>query len=208
MRVLLRSGGMSIRGMSIIGGVVAAVITMLAVFCFSKSLISYRKSAIGVRDTQIAEAYAAELLEFFRSHKSDQLKEYLKLNPIGGGLEPYPFCAHVNILDRTADKIVNEDPLAALPTFTGLPGSGNLRANRYYQVQIVNVKTLAVNKARCADTAKSIYLNGRIPVAPNETIALSSEERFLITVGVTWVAQRMNKEDVKRVVLTTLIPEG
>lgn len=195
-------------GITIIELVVALGLILGSVFYFCHSLSSSRKAALHVRDTVIAESYATELLEFLRSHTSDQLKQYLAVNPINPTFNPYFFCSHINILDRAADKLLNENPIATLPQVSSLPGSGNLRPNRYFQIQIVDIKSLAINKNRCANTAKEVYIFGRTPVLPGETIALQADERFLITVGVSWIPSDQSLQNVKRVVLTSLIPSS
>lgn len=195
---------------------VSAVILFASSFYFLKSLQGGAVTTGVLSDTATAEWYAIELLEFFRSHTSDQLKAYLALNPFQDttcpGCGPYPLCAHVNYLDRKEGKILNEDPLAYLPSPNLMDaGDGALKANRYYQVSVVDMTGTATDDAMrlqknfCAMTAKQVYLSQRTPV-PGETKELGAQDRFLVTVGVTWVPKGKTVAEERHVVLTTLLP--
>jgi hypothetical protein len=65
------------------------------------------------------------------------------------------------------------------------------KANRFYQIFVVNVDTMDIQTTYCNNNAITMP-----PLSPNE--------RFLITVGVSWVPH--GRIEVKRMVLTTLIP--
>lgn len=159
-----------------------------------------------MKNRTTAETYASELLEFFVSHTSDQLKRYLEINPVDGlstgGLGAYPLCSHVNILDRVRGAVLNSDPIAELPVFNDAGAPIGLKANRFFQVQIVDMTTMNVRRDICDKTARQIFLFGRAPAA-GETTGLAENERFLITVGMTWPGGRNN---IERVVLSTVIP--
>ena len=156
-----------------------------------------------------AEHLATELLEYFQSYSSAEMQSYLATNPMGGK-NAYPLCAHINLLDRrqqcTADEIqrgtcviedilFNEDPVAAIPPHllpAGPSTSFSTRPNRFYMVQVVDLETMAVRKDVCdqAVTAKSFSLG------PNE--------RFLITVGVTWFPPG-ERSSLERIVASTIL---
>lgn len=163
------------------------------------------------RQAFAAQAYSVELMEFLRSHSHRQFKLYLARNPIDnlkmGGKGAYFLCAHINIIDRTVIDggytLRNPDPIAELPVSV----MGNPKVipgpNRFYMVQVVDARTLEVNKALCEKTARSLYLFGEAPVAGQDT-ELGEFERFFITVGVSWLPAGMDSP--KRIAMSTMIP--
>lgn len=199
------------RGDSLISVLLSVFAILVGFVWFARSQSSAGRASAGLQSNLVAEAYATELLEYFRSQTPDRLKANLATNPISATDAPYPLCAHVNLLDRpdtTAAKtiLLNEDPLAALPVPNALDGSDARRAaNRFYQVQVVNLKTLAVRKDLCGLTAAQTLLFGRAPTGM-ETGSFTVDDRFLVTVGVSWVPKDRNADDVKRIALTAVIP--
>ena len=177
-----------------------------SVFRSQKRLVLADKVRI-VRPNGVAVTATSEYLS-----EPEQLKANFSKNPIDSKLEPYKLCAHINLLNRDDGVILNEDPLARLPPITLDGNTAKTKANRYYQIQIANIKgddkndAITVNKDRCANTAKDLYLNGNAP-AKGETVELGPDERFVITVGVSWLQRDKKGDNVRQVVLSSLIPE-
>lgn len=204
-------------GSTLITVAVSGVILFSSLFYFLRGLGQGGMASASLQNTTVAEWYAMELLEFLRSHRNDQLKGYLQENPFKkttcSQCGPYPLCAHINYLDRKENFIVNEDPIAELPTSNPLnAGDGPLRANRFYQVSIVDAvgdaehDEMKLQKQFCAYTANQICLANLEPTA-EEKIKLKPNDRFLITVGVTWVPKGKTIAEEKSVVLSTLLPD-
>jgi len=150
--------------------------------------------------TAIAQLYSVELLEFFRGFGSGELKAYLSTNPINESTDSqalYKLCSHVNLQDRinstdTNRILLNADPVAELPA-TKLDGlTEKTRANRFYVVRIVDATTLAVNKFACNLPAKDY--------------TLAKTERYLVSVGVSWVPKRGAASNARKEILSSLIP--
>ncbi len=201
------------RGSQILFLVIASVIVIMGVMYFAKSLMYSREQSAQLNESVIAESYAVELLEFLRSQTPEQLKANFAVNPIDSNLEPYKFCSHVNLLNRSDGIVLNEDPIARMPsTILDIGTSAKTKANRYYQVQVADIKgtavsdTIQVNKDLCKNSAKEVFLNGNAKVGA-ETIELLPDERFILTVGVSWLQKDKTGENVKQVVLSSLIPE-
>lgn len=179
------------RGVTLISAVVAAVIVAGSAFIAFSALNQSRGVSLGNSEQLVAQLWASELAEFFRGHHSSALlKTYLQTNPVGGA-NPYPLCSHINILDRVSKKIANPDPLAELP-----PQSGLNEANRFYQVHVVNLDTLQIVKSPyCSQTATAAVLG--------------ANERFLVTVGVSWLPRSGGTTtEVRRVVQSTIVPRS
>lgn len=200
------------QGSQILYLIIASVIVIMGVLYFAKSLIYSREQSAQLNQSVIAESYAVELLELLRSHSPEQLKSNFSKNPIDSKLDPYKFCAHINLLNRNDGVLLNEDSLATMPPTILDGNSSKTKANRYYQIQVANVKgdakndSIIVNKDLCKNTAKEIYLNGDTP-AKGETIELGTDDRFIVTVGVSWLQKDKKGDNVKQVVLSSLIPE-
>lgn len=179
------------RGVSIISVVISSAIVVSAiVFAQSgnRGLLQVQQHS---QERLIADGYATELLELLRSYSTADLVNYLKTNPAGGA-SPYPFCAHVNILNRATNKIYNRNPIAELPE-NPLDGPKG-KANRFFQVRVVDMKTLAVkNNPYCAQNAQTMT-------------ALAADDRLLVTVGVSWIP-KTGKAGVQRVALSTVLPK-
>lgn len=155
-----------------------------------------RTQTVAQKKTLMAEALASELLEFFRAQTTKSLRNQLRKNPVTNTTaNPYYLCSHINLLDRTKNMIVNEDPIAQLSS-TLLDGAS--KANRFYQVFVVDAATLTINSSACNLTAASIFVSGETP-SGTTPYTLTANERFMVTVGVSW-----GKD--KRVVSSILIP--
>lgn len=185
---------LSQRGSTLISVAIASIILVLGVLYFQRSSNSLRKIAAQADDKLIADAYAAELLDLFRGYSTDDLLNYLKTNPTGAGTA-YPLCAHVNLLDRTTGKVLNRDPIAALPPENLLEGVGpTKKANRFYQVHIVDMSTLTIKKSPfCNQNANTLG-------------ARAAHDRLMVTVGVSWVPNGAPVAAVRRVVMSTVLP--
>lgn len=182
---------MDVKGFSLLSTLCSIVILSIGFGIASHALSLSRKSAARLSKTLIAEAYAMELVEYFRSQTNGRLAQYLNENPVNGALSPYKLCAHINLLDRTTGILLNEDPLAALPPLSALDGATlGTKANRFYQVQVVDTISLTVNTTKCGMAAGA--------PGPNE--------KYFVTVGVSWVTPDNPSEPPHRVVLTTLLP--
>lgn len=196
-------------GFSLIGTVLATVLVTVSILYWIKSSVDSRNQQVVQKHSLVASLYASELLELFRSHKSDRLKTILSKHPTHSLAAPYPLCAHINLLDRKSGKILNADPIAELPEGNLLDGATlQTRANRYYQVQVVNIKgdasndAITVNPGACVKTAKDITLSGRTPAA-GESFTLTSDERLMVTVGVSWFPK--GKKEPQQVVISTVL---
>jgi hypothetical protein len=174
-------------GLSIVSVLISAFILSLVGVSFAQSLsgaLKARKDGVNVLKGNLA---ATELLELFQSMSSNELKTMLSTHPVSGSTTPsnlYPLCAHVNLVDPTTGSLLNPDPLADLPD--GLIQGE--QANRFYQVHILNVVTHAFSTAKCNQDPA--------------TLTLGSDERFLVTVGVSWKLQGGAR---KRVVMSGLV---
>ncbi len=131
------------------------IVFISLVYC-AKVLTASRRVATTGWDHVVAEVYASELLELFRAMPTADLLAYLQTNPADDTLPPYYFCADINLLDRATGARLNPDPVATLDT-TPLDWAetANLKPNRFYRVNIINIKTLAINTARCVADARS-----------------------------------------------------
>jgi hypothetical protein len=185
-------------GYSLISVTVASVIFFMGLLMFARSAASSRAESRDPMTRLLAETYASELLEYFRSLSTAQMSVYLSTNPytkLGTIRDRYPLCSYVNLLDRRHPphaNILNRDPLAVLPPTPLDAGDGELAANRYYQVRIINVRTNMIRTDVC----------GAIP--PYEfDFENRPNERYLVTVGVTWMAE--NKQWPKHIALSTIL---
>ncbi len=202
------------RGISIVANLIAVVILVSALTFGLSALLGGRKASRKMEIKSVAENYAAELLETFLAFTTGQLAGFMSRAPAYAQptalVPPYPLCAHVNILDRAATPaggpptVLNPDPIAALPLNIPL---GNLASpkfvpNRYYQVVVVDPVTLAINPNACgrlpsADPPCGVLPTGRYSICPNE--------RFLVSVGVSFVPMGRTETDVERVAFTALV---
>lgn len=199
---------------------ISAVITLLATAAFATTLIfgltAIQQSRKGTRKMElknVAENFAAELLETFLVMTNEQFAGYLSRLPAypqpTGGVPAYPLCAHVNLINRAATPaggppvILNPDPVAQLPL--GVPfengASPKYQANRFYQVNVVDKNSLAVNSAACG---YAVDPDGNCGVFSSR-YSLCSNERLMVTVGVSFVPNGKTETGVERVVLTSLV---
>jgi len=184
-----------VAGFSLLNIVLSVVIVAGAFVAFNRGLMSLENRTLRARQSLVAETQAMELLELFRSFSTAHLKDYLSTNPVSASFGAYPLCSGINLIDRGSGNILNEDPIATLPS-SNLPTheSSALHPNRFYQIQVVDAVTLAVNKDACAETAA--------------TVTLGADDRFMISVGVSWVPNGKKPEEVRRVVMSTLLPDA
>lgn len=184
---------MGIRGFSILSLVIATAIVGAAFTYAQINNVSMRKIGLETADKVIADTYATELLEYLRSQPSMDLIEYLKTNPAGGA-GVYPLCAHINIIDRRTAAVINPDPLAALPA-NPLDGTApQLRSNRFYQVNVIDLNSMTIKTdPYCNRTALNLP-------------GLTASERLLVTVGVSWVPKGQAAINARRVTMSTVLP--
>ncbi len=211
-------------GFSIVSLIISSLIGAIGLFCLQTALISAQRQVLLKTELVIATHFATELLEFFRALTPDELKELLSQNPTDknqdGILNPYSLCTPINILDRESSPegqsgnpiILNEDPLAALPNSKLDLSSIRSKPNRFYYIQIVNLAVrdpdgnpfLFPRGDLCNKTVRDIYLFGRDCVG-SEKIQLGRYDRFMVTVGVSWVPPWKSHRSAHRVVLSSLI---
>ncbi len=167
------------RGVTLLTAVIASALVGFATVIFVRSAAQAKQATRDRMETLKAELYALELLEGFQSMRESGLKTYLARNPISGSTdanELYALCAHINIQDRMSPggPIMNPDLLANLAPDEGfgVVASSADTPNRFYQVHVMDMTTLAVNTVHCN-------------LAP-PAIVLGPNEKFFVTVGVTW----------------------
>lgn len=202
------------RGVALITSVLVSGIIISAASLSISQMVKGRKSVRVFEARNAAEDFAAELLEFFVGFTTLQLGGYLRRNipQFSALVQRHPLCAHVNLLDRTATLptgpqiIMNADPLAALPANSVIENaqSSKFRANRFYQVMVVDSTTLAPNPAAC----------GRIP-DPNNAVpcgvrgvsdyVLCAGERFMVAVGVSFVPFGKDETSLERISLSAMV---
>lgn len=173
---------------------VGGMILIGALVYYMRATKQVSKQRTASRQLVTAELLAQELSEAFRSLESGAtLRNYFQTNPVNGTLSPYLLCAHINVLDRNNNSVLNPDPRADLAASTLDGGSPKLRANRYYQIQVIDLNSMTVDPSFCGK---------KITDPP----ALSANQRYLISVGVSWVPKEAGLADLKTVSLATLLP--
>ncbi len=198
-------------GQTILSVTISIIILTAGFYFISGSLLSSRKASKPLEQKNLAENYAAELIESFFSISGTQLAGYLSAIPAVAGTPAYPLCAHINLLDRVATGgttvYLNRDPMADLPATSVLENlvDNKYHANRYYQVQVVDAPTLAVNAGACGYYTTAIP--GPCGVSGNNYV-LCAGERFLVSVGVSYVPAGKTEANVQSIVLTTVLPEA
>jgi hypothetical protein len=187
------------RGFSILSAITALAVLCLVGTAVLHGTAFYRMQSLSYQRKLVADTFASEGLEFFAAFDSRQLNTFLS----AGGLYRYPLCAQVNVLDRihtnaNTTVILNRDNTMDLPHSLLDRAEPQNAPNRYYQVQVVTFTggsnpSITVNPARCQTIgSRNIYT----PAA---------DERFLVTVGVTWVPPEGTANMPQRVVLSTLL---
>lgn len=198
-------------GLSLLGVVVASAIISIAVLIFAQSFSSTKKLGNYYQMRNVAEGFASELLETLVSLSNNQLVNYLASNPVNASYAPYPLCAHINIIDRanstvTSPAILNLDPIANLAdSVIDNSQSAKLIANRFYRVQVVNASTLVETTSACGLYTTTVSGS---PGANGNYYRLFPNERFLVTVGVSFVPPGKDETNAERVVLSSLLPES
>ena len=180
--------------MSLLSLTVSIFLVIMGFYLFMRTSVQSRKQQQVISQSVVAELYASELIELFRAMGAGGLSDYFEDNPRNASFSPYFYCAHINLMDRESGTLLNEDPLAALPYSILDAGASAFRGNRFYQIQVIDIKTLTLNLDFCRHSADT---------APD----LGADERFLVTVGVSWIPRGKKRSDVKRVVLSMVIPK-
>lgn len=179
-------------GLTLISVLVASVILAIGVLIFAQVEGLGRKKTLELEQTALAEFYGGELLELFRSHTQASFQSFLR-NSSNPDRRDFLYCSHMNLLDRTNNKILNPDTVADLPPSLLDGGAPTTRANRYYQVFIVNA-------------ADDLLYDNNVCNKKYRNDAPTATQRYLVTVGVSWIPKGKTAQNAKRVVLTTLIP--
>ena len=65
--------------------------------------------------------------------------------------------------------------------------------------------SIKVQTSYCSKTAKDIVFYGEAPALGQ--VALATQERFVVTVGVSWLQKDKKGDNVKQVVVSSLLPE-
>lgn len=180
------------RGVSLITTMAAFAIVAGAFTLYLSSTARNHASVRRYQDLANATQFATELIELFRSMSSTQMNTYLFTNAAKFTAGNVPLCAHINILDRSSGTIVNPDVLATLPPNPLDRTTPATNSNRYYQVNVVDATSLAINTAAC---------NGTVPYV------FGANERFLVTVSVTFIPIGKTVASVERAVVSTLLAE-
>jgi hypothetical protein len=202
------------RGVALITSVLVSGIIISAASLSIAQLVKGRKAVRIFEARNAAEDFCAELMEFFVGFTSAQLAGYLRRDPpqFSALIPAHPLCAHVNLLDRTAtlaagpEVLRNADPLAALPVNTLIENnqSFKFRANRFYQVMVVDSTTLAPNPAACGRIANPTN-TAPCGVRGASDYVLCAAERFMVAVGVSFVPTGKDETGVERVSLSAMV---
>lgn len=184
----------SSRGIGLVEVVVVSALIAVATTLYVGSLLRQTRQAKAHSEKVLAELYASELLEAFASLQTGaKLKTFLGVNPVSSSLSPYFLCSHINVLDRASNRILNSHPVAEGELRLGnFDVSSKTRANRFFSVQVINIQTLQVEPSFC-----SYHINS----AP----ALATNQRYLLTVGVSWVPEGERVEQVREVALSHVL---
>jgi len=198
---------------------VAALLVGGALFYFVSNLVTAFRAQTVQNKKILATAFVSEGLEFFRSFRDDQLRSYIITNPISAALASYPLCAHINILDRDSGNIINRDPLVDLPRGNGLEVEANGPANRYYQIHVVNLAqntaaavgtaandSISFRNDLCGQRLEDILIFGQLPAAVPPQVQLTDEERFMVTVGISYFGGPRG-DLLQKLSLSTVLPD-
>lgn len=184
---------MQTRGTSLISVLVATVI-LAGSFTYFLSFLQKRRELKSDQSRKLVlTGLAAELAELFRSHTQDSFTNFLR----AGSRAQFFYCAHINLLNRASNQMMNPDGIADLPDyllqryFTLSPQNV---PNRFFQVTIVNLRDNLTPRANIC----SQRFSATLPTA---------DERYLITIGVTWSDPRSDRKDLDNVSISTLIPD-
>ncbi len=178
------------------GTVMITVGSLLVITAFLGSIVgalSSRNQSVRLYKRNLAQIYATELIELFRSKNTSELASYL-LN-LG-----HPLCAHINIIDRDNNNtIINADPNVDLgPTQLDLVIDENTvkPANRFFLVQVMDMNTMLPDNSKCNRTDYDALLT---------ELEAETTKKFFVTVGLSYFPMR-ESVDPERVVLSTIIP--
>jgi hypothetical protein len=160
-------------------GIISALIATLSLLAVMYLTKSNRDSNIRRREMMVAETYAVELMEFLVSHSSDRFQARTLSAPLNTAL----LCTFINQRNRANNTVTNPVPFADLPQNNILEQAG-FPANRYFKVDIVDVRTRAVRNDVCALRPGQVQLPGR--AVAGTTLNLNQGETFRFTVGVEW----------------------
>lgn len=202
------------RGSALLGVLLGGSMIAFVLFCYSYTSADIRRVEIQSYQAGHAQLMAIELMEYLRAMGTSRIIGHLAKNPHNGSTalaNLYPLCAHINLLDRVGNNLLNRDPLAeTVPNPLLNPGQGtglSLQANRYYQVQVINIQTQALNSSLCDRKMR----NGSGQVLQPSDL-MSTDERLFVTVGVTYMPRNPSSTTgsglitPQSVVLSSIIP--
>jgi len=177
------------RGFSLISCIIGMAIFAGVIVAFLSSDSKNQEQTRATMSSAMADAYASELLELFRAHTAARLNTYL--SGLSGG--PFQLCENLNLIDRAGSSATTpvyqrRVAMADLPTGVFAAAGFKQAANRYFKVEIIDIKTLVPNATRC----------GTLP-----PYVLAANERFLVTVGVSWIPPGRTE---KAVILSSVLP--
>lgn len=228
---------LSTRGIGIVEILIGSTLLVLIFWLFGMLYSRSEKALSELHEKHLAHTFSVELLERFRSLTHLELRRYLRVNPVDGAQPPYSLCAHINILDRSTDTLINPDPLATLPLSILDRGIASLGANRYFQVQVINIEepnelnlwptaTMGdvstnptaltrnctnANQCLCAYNFSEICFNNQNSLATCSEggpglVKLNANQRFMISVGLTWATSREAQKPLESVFLSSVLP--
>lgn len=184
------------KGQILMGVVIAAAVISTALFFYQRGFINVKRKSLSFSQRLLADLSVSELAEFFRSQSPAAILNYLAATPTAAS--PYPLCAHINIMDRAGNHLVNRDDLAALgPSWLDSGATFNLHgttyngmANRFYQVFVVDASTMQIVSAHCNQTAAQLVTAG----------GLVGNEKLLVAVGVSWIPKSYSGDTLASIV--------
>lgn len=183
------------RGDTFLTAILAAALIAGGFFFFSRSMVVRSKSADQSSRKVLAEGFASELLEYFRSLSSSKLNHYIQNNG------NYPLCSRVNLLDRVTGVTALPDAIADLPSSALNNLEPNSQPNRSYLIQVADwnaaspANTLVAVAAACGTSAPYDF-------------ALNSTHHYLVTVSVSWVPPGKTVLEAQNISLSTVLPES
>lgn len=184
------------RGVSLVGVIVLTALIGIMVFMYIQQANSVRKREAMLQEQMYAQVHASELLETLRAFETwTILNTYLATTP-------YSTCAHLNILNRGNNTVVNPLPIANVESST------LKNVNRYVQIQFFDPNANSVESFWC-NVAFNNRFGGflrRVQGGINYDLNGSSDLRALIVVGVSWEASEAAGGGIQEVALSTLLP--
>jgi hypothetical protein len=178
---------------SILTSLLASVVAIIALGAALKGPEFAQARATYRREMLVADAFAAELMEYFVSLPSDRFQLDAAADP---QLKAVNLCTPYNALIAASNVVSNPVDFAALPPTTALDHTQQ-RAFRYFQVDVVDIRTQVVRADVCGRRIDQVQLSGR--TLPGTTLDLNPGETFQFTVGVSWRSKSDGGATARRV---------